>query len=37
MSFVDYSKLEEAYASEQVYPLDLKNAVAIELNKVRCD
>ena len=34
VSFTEYSKLEEVYAKEEVYPLDLKNAVALELNKV---
>lgn len=34
VSFTEYSKLEEMYAKEEVYPLDLKNAVALELNKV---
>ncbi|XP_019860063.1 PREDICTED: tyrosine--tRNA ligase, cytoplasmic-like, partial [Amphimedon queenslandica] len=31
---MDYKELEEAYAKEEVYPLDLKNAVAEELNKL---
>lgn len=34
VSFSTYSSLEEAYGRDEVYPLDLKNAVAIELNKV---
>ena len=34
VSFTEYSKLEEVYAKEEVYPLDLKNAVALELNNV---
>ena len=34
VSFVSYTSLEEAYAKQEVYPLDLKNAVAVELNKV---
>ena len=32
--FTTYKELAEAYAKEEVYPLDLKNAVAAELNKV---
>ena len=34
--FTTYQELAEAYAKEEVYPLDLKNAVAAELNKVSC-
>ena len=34
--FTTYKELAEAYAKEEVYPLDLKNAVATELNKVSC-
>ena len=34
--FTTYHELAEAYAKEEVYPLDLKNAVAAELNKVSC-
>ena len=34
VSFMNYKELEEAYAKQEVYPLDLKNAVAEELNKV---
>jgi len=32
--FSTYEELAEAYAKEEVYPLDLKNAVTVELNKV---
>ena len=34
VSFTSYEQLEQAYAKEEVFPLDLKNAVAAELNKV---
>ena len=34
--FTTYKELAEAYAKEEIYPLDLKNAVATELNKVSC-
>ena len=33
--FSTYPQLEEAFAKEEVYPLDLKNAIAVELNKVQ--
>ena len=29
-----YQELEDSYAKQEVYPLDLKNAVADELNMV---
>ena len=33
-----FSDLEDSYAKEEIYPLDLKNAVARELSKVcTCD
>ena len=32
--FSTYEELAEAYGKEEVYPLDLKNAVTVELNKV---
>lgn len=35
LRFSTFKALEEAYAKEEVYPLDLKQAVATELNKVR--
>ena len=35
VKFDSYQKLEEAYAKEEVYPLDLKNGVAFHLNSVR--
>ncbi len=34
VGFASYPDLEEAYRSEKVYPLDLKNGVANQLNKV---
>lgn len=34
MRFSSYEELAEAYGKEEVYPLDLKNAVTVELNKV---
>lgn len=35
VTFTVYQDLEEAYKKDEVYPLDLKNGVANELNKVR--
>ncbi len=35
VAFTVYQDLEEAYKKDEVYPLDLKNGVANELNKVR--
>ena len=35
LRFSTFKALEEAYAKEEVYPLDLKQAVATQLNKVR--
>ena len=29
-----YTELQESYAKQEIYPLDLKNAVARELSKV---
>ena len=37
MTFSEYKQLEEAYVKEEVYPLDLKNSVADQLNKVSID
>ena len=34
MKFDTYEKLEQAYAKEEVYPLDLKQGVAAHLNNV---
>ena len=34
MTFSAYKQLEEAYVKEEVFPLDLKNSVANQLNKV---
>lgn len=34
ITFSDYKQLEEAYVKEEVYPLDLKNGVANQLNQV---
>ena len=34
ISFMTYQELEDSYAKQEVYPLDLKNAVADELNIV---
>ena len=34
VTFATYADLEEAYKKEDIYPLDLKNGVANELNKV---
>ncbi len=34
MKYDSYEKLEEAYAKEEVYPLDLKHGVAAHLNSV---
>ena len=34
VKFMSYQDLEDAFAKQEVYPLDLKNAIAIELNKV---
>ncbi len=34
VTFTVYQDLEEAYKKDEVYPLDLKNGVANELNKV---
>ena len=36
MHYNTYTELEESYAKEEIFPLDLKNAVARELSKVRC-
>ena len=33
-SYTVYVELEQAYAKEEIFPLDLKNAVARELSKV---
>ena len=32
--FTTYEQLEQAYAKEEIYPLDLKNGVATHLNNV---
>ena len=32
--YTTFTELEESYAKEEIYPLDLKNAVARELSKV---
>lgn len=34
VTFSTYKQLEEAYVKEEVFPLDLKNSVANQLNKV---
>ena len=34
VQYATYLQLEQAYAKEEIYPLDLKNAVARELSKV---
>eukprot|EP00117_Sycon_ciliatum_P025504 scpid58967/ scgid21153/ Tyrosine--tRNA ligase, cytoplasmic; Tyrosyl-tRNA synthetase len=34
MTFENYQALEDAFAKKEVYPLDLKNAVTIALNKL---
>ena len=34
MRYTTFTELEESYAKEEIYPLDLKNAVARELSKV---
>ena len=34
MRFSTYQQLEEAYAREEVYPLDLKQGVSTHLNQV---
>ena len=34
LTFPNYQALEDAFARKEVYPLDLKNAVTEELNKV---
>ena len=34
VTFSTYEELKEAYMKEQVYPLDLKNSVANQLNLV---
>lgn len=34
VTFSTYEELKEAYVMEQVYPLDLKNSVATQLNLV---
>ena len=34
ISFKTYTELEAAYVRQDIYPLDLKNAVTLELNKV---
>jgi tyrosyl-tRNA synthetase len=34
VAYSTYDELEQAYANEVIYPLDLKNGVADELNKV---
>lgn len=35
VTFPDYPSLEQAFAKQEIFPLDLKNAVSIELNKVK--
>ena len=32
--YTTYIELEQSYAKEEIFPLDLKNAVARELSKV---
>ena len=32
--YATFTELEKSYAKEEIYPLDLKNAVARELSKV---
>ena len=34
ITFNTYKELEAAYVAEEVYPLDLKNGVAYQLNQV---
>ena len=34
VTFSTYKELEAAYVNEEIYPLDLKNGVASQLNKV---
>lgn len=34
IEFFTYQELEKSYAKEEIYPLDLKNAVGFELNKL---
>lgn len=34
VAFSSYKQLEEAYVKEEVYPLDLKNSIANQLNQV---
>lgn len=34
VTFSTYEELKEAYVKEEVYPLDLKNSVANQLNQV---
>ena len=34
MQYATYAELEQSYAKEEIYPLDLKNAVSRELSKV---
>lgn len=34
VKFSTYQQLEEAYAKEEIYPLDLKHGVASHLNNV---
>lgn len=34
VSYATYTELEQSYAKEEIFPLDLKNAVSRELNKV---
>jgi tyrosyl-tRNA synthetase len=34
ITFTSYKELEDAYASKRLHPLDLKNAVALYLNKI---
>ena len=34
VKYLNHQELEDAFAKQEVYPLDLKNAIAVELNKV---